>query len=39
MQEPDPIDWDGSHIVDIYKEAYDSMYYTLTMCHLYLFFI
>ncbi|CAM8975432.1 unnamed protein product [Rhodiola kirilowii] len=33
-QDPEPIDWEpyrkgiGSRIVDMYKEAYDNMYYT-----------
>ncbi|KAL9678704.1 hypothetical protein QQ045_016553 [Rhodiola kirilowii] len=33
-EDPEPIDWEpyrkgfGSRIVDMYKEAYDNMYYT-----------
>lgn len=35
MQEPEPIDWEyyrkgiGSKLVDMYKEAYESMIYLL----------
>ena len=34
LKEPEPIDWDfyrkgiGSGVVDMYKEAYDSMFYS-----------
>lgn len=43
MQEPEPIDWEyyrrgiGSRLVDMYKEAYESMF--LPNCLLSLLFI
>ncbi len=44
MQEPEPIDWEyyrkgiGAPLVNMYKEAYDSMYYTLPMLCSFFYF-